>query len=302
LKALAPIGISTYSRINHLKKTIEGLQNNTLAKESELYIFSDAPKRGDEEIVERVRKYLHTIDGFKKVHVAERKTNGRVLNNRGGIQQLLDKYGKMIFLEDDIVTAPGFLQFMNDALNFYEKNEEILSISGYSPPIHIPQNYKKDYYALRRFRPWGFATWKHKFNPFGFEIENLCEFFKDRSGKKELSKYGEELYWVLMSRYLTNQDALDIKVNFYLYKQNMKVIYPTESLVLNIGNDKSGVSNSSGKKYDTTLSTKDSFIFTNDISENDAILSETYMHSKINIKSKLIVFIKYLLKSKDCSK
>ena len=135
---LAPIGISTYCRLNHLKQTIIALQRNTLAKESELYIFSDAQKQGDEERVAKVREYIYTIDGFKKIHIVERKTNGRVANNRGGMKHLLEKYGKMIWLEEDIVTTSGFLQFVNEALEFYKDDERIISITGYSPPIKIP--------------------------------------------------------------------------------------------------------------------------------------------------------------------
>ena len=128
---LAPIGVITYSRINHLKQTIGALQKNTLSKESEIYIFSDAPKKGDEKLVAKVRKYLHTIDGFKKVYIYERDTNSRTINTSSGIRTLVEKYGRMIFLEEDIVTAPGFLQFMNDALRYYKNDQRIFSISGY---------------------------------------------------------------------------------------------------------------------------------------------------------------------------
>lgn len=41
----APILLFVYNRLEHLKQTMETLQNNTLAAESELYIYSDAPAR-----------------------------------------------------------------------------------------------------------------------------------------------------------------------------------------------------------------------------------------------------------------
>jgi hypothetical protein len=90
MNTLAPVAVCTYSRINHLRQTIEALQNNILAKETELYIFSDAPQKGDEAMVATVREYIHTVDGFKKVHIVERKTNGMIANLFGAIQQLLD--------------------------------------------------------------------------------------------------------------------------------------------------------------------------------------------------------------------
>ena len=156
---LAPIGVSTYSRLDHLKQTIVALQKNTLAKASELYIFSDAPKLGDEEKVKKVRNYIHTIDGFKTVNIVERATNNRVNNGRGGLCDLLYKYGRTIFMEDDVVTAPGFLRFMNESLNYYEPQKNILAISGYNVPANFPESYKYDYYLSAYFNGWGYATW-----------------------------------------------------------------------------------------------------------------------------------------------
>ena len=77
---LAPIGLSTYSRPAHLKQTVEALQRNILASQSELYVFSDAPKAGDEEAVVKVRSFIKNIDGFKKTTIIERETNDRVFN------------------------------------------------------------------------------------------------------------------------------------------------------------------------------------------------------------------------------
>ena len=58
MMGLAPIGIPTYNRIEHLTKTVNSLKKNDLAKDSELYIFSDAPKVGDEEEIYVVREYV----------------------------------------------------------------------------------------------------------------------------------------------------------------------------------------------------------------------------------------------------
>ena len=157
--SLAPIGLSTYSRLLHLEQTIDALKANTLAKESDLYIFSDAAKSGDEGKVDAVRKYIDTINGFKNVYVIKRTENSRVRNSRDGIAGLLEKHGKCIFLEEDIVTAQGFLKFMNDALNFYEDDKEIIAISGYNVPAHFPESYKYDYYLSAYFNGWGYATW-----------------------------------------------------------------------------------------------------------------------------------------------
>jgi len=38
-------------------------------------------------------------------------------------------------LEDDLITIPYFLKFINDGLEYYENNEEVISIHGFIYPV-----------------------------------------------------------------------------------------------------------------------------------------------------------------------
>lgn len=242
MKNLAPIGISTYSRINHLKQTIEALQKNTLAKESELYIFSDAPREGDEEIVAKVRRYIHTVDGFKKVHIVEREVNGRVSNNRGGMKQLLDEHEKCIFMEDDNVVSSSFLQFMNDGLDFYKDDKSIMAINGFNVPVKFPDDYEYDYYKSTYFNAWGFATWRDrdyldivKYNG------QYAEMLADKQLYEKIKKMHPNLVNGLQLIKEGRLNAGDIKLTFHMIKNDMYTIKPIQSFVENIGHDGSGV-------------------------------------------------------------
>lgn len=267
---LAPIGVSTYSRINHLKQTIEALQKNTLAKQSELYIFSDAPQKGDEEIVAKVREYIHTVDGFKKVHIVERETNGRVANNRGGMKQLLDQYGKMIFLEDDIVTSSIFLEYLNNALMFYENDKRVLGISAYVSNVNCLKD--RDVFLSKDFSVWGFATWKSRNI---LEIGKISNYFSLVKSNNQilsyLQKYNKDMLYALYKIQYKNIEALDIKLNIYNILNNTYSIKPKNSLVQNIGFDNSGVHCKKTKRFNTNLShslpelSKISYIPENDI-------------------------------------
>jgi len=239
LKDLAPIGVSTYSRINHLKQTIEALQKNTLAKESEIYIFSDAPKKGDEEIVGKVREYIYTIDAFKKVYIVERDTNSRIINNRSCIRELLDKYGRMIFLEDDIVTAPGFLQFMNDALNIYENHSNILSVSGHTPNLQYFNDSFCDVYLSKRFHGWGVGFWYDKYDLITY-LPSWSEIKRDRQTILNLKNMGSDMVSMVKSEADHRIDALDIKACYLCAKYGYTNLLPTKTLVKNIGIDNSG--------------------------------------------------------------
>ena len=293
---LAPIGISTYSRVNHLRKTIKALQKNNLAKDSEVYIFSDAPKVGDEKIVAKVRSYLHTIDGFKKVHIIERDTNNRVANNRGGLQQLLDQYGKIIFLEEDIVTAPGFLQFMNDALVKYEYDERVLSITGYGLPIKIPENYAYDCFSLQRFNSWGFGIWYEKYKHINYfsksEFNNFI--YSKEKIRKLVRSAGNDMVHLLEKEANNEIDALDIKAIYYQINSNMFTIYPVKSLVQNIGHDGTGVHCKESTKYshDELWSKRSNFKFIDTIEPDQRIIKSNYTFRDTGFKGKILAMTK----------
>lgn len=121
---LAPTLLFVYNRTKHVRRCIESLLKNSLAPESELYIYSDAAKdTSQQDAVTEVRDYIHTIQGFKKITIIERKENwGLARSIIDGVTTLVNQYGKVIVLEDDLVVAPHFLKFMNDVLEVY-KNE-----------------------------------------------------------------------------------------------------------------------------------------------------------------------------------
>lgn len=106
----APIALFTYCRPWHTQKTVEALLANHESSETDLYIFSDAPK--NEKAIEGVlntRKYIHTITGFKNVHIIEREKNWGLANSLiDGISKIVNEYGKVIVVEDDIVASPFF--------------------------------------------------------------------------------------------------------------------------------------------------------------------------------------------------
>lgn len=271
---LAPIGISTYIRLQHLQQTISALQKNILARDSEIFIFSDAPKSGDEQQVKELRKYLYSVDGFKKVHIIERIKNSRTQNSRGGLKMLLDRFGKVIFLEEDIVTAPGFLTFMNQALDKYEKNEQVFSVSGYCPPMAIPYNYSHDVFFVRRYGGWGLGVWSDRYDHIKYISPD--EFEQFAANKKKVFKFmegtGDFGMMLLKADVYGDVDAGDIKAMYAQFLSDQYTVYPTRSLASNIGMDGTGLHCGNMKKYDVLLSEKTSFYLPDQVILNQAII------------------------------
>ena len=120
--ACAPILLFVYNRPAHVKRTVEALQANYLAAESDLFVYSDAARDDTAHAaVEEVRAYVRGIRGFRSVNVTERKENwGLARNIIDGVTTQVNRFGRVIVLEDDLITAPYFLTFMNDALETYK--------------------------------------------------------------------------------------------------------------------------------------------------------------------------------------
>jgi len=292
---LAPIGISVYNRLEHFKQCIEALQKNTLADQSELFIYSDAPGRPeDEELVKKVREYVRNIKGFKRICLIERENNyGGTQNFNDAQKDLTKKYGKSIFMEDDIVTAPGFLQFMNDALEFYRDDDRIISISGYSLPLKLLKNYKKDVYVLPRYNAWGVGIlWKHyekyqkPINKEEYEaIEDKC---------KILTIGGEDVLMMIEKEVNGELDAGDVRIMYQQAVQNKYTLYPKKSLVQNIGHDGSGVhcGVSDKFKHDYLWDKINDFKFIKDIKVDERIRKANYKFRSTGLRGKVINIIK----------
>lgn len=242
-RQLAPIGLSAYSRLSHVQRTVAALQANALAGDSELYVFSDAPKPGDEEKVAAVRRYLHTINGFRRVEIFERAENNRIANNRGGMRMLLERFGKMIFVEEDAVCAPSFLEYMNGALDAYAGDERIFALCGYFPPIGLATDYPYDVVMSPRMNAWAFGIWKDRFD--SIEMASRPEMFSGIFNDPEkFRNYCIGGYAVIPQLQALSEgavDGLDIRIDYSMFREGGRyTLCPVRSLVQPIGCDGSG--------------------------------------------------------------
>jgi len=298
LRNLAPISISTYHRLEHLKQTIESLQKNNLAKDSILYIFSDAPKKGDEEIVAKVRKYICTIDGFKEVRIIEQKINDINKNMIDARTIPLNQFGKMIRMEDDNVVSSHFLQYMNDGLDFYENDKEVIAIGGHTPNLQVTRQQKKDIYFVRRFHPWGYGIWKDKAIVFN-NLPAFPEIIEDKKFIKKVNEYGNDLLNMIELDSLGVLNAGDIKYCYFMNKHEKYMVLPTQTLVKNIGLDGSGVHCSDIDPYiDDLVSKKKKFEFEGLYYDKNIQKEYKSFYDKPSILIRVINKIKILIKKR----
>ncbi|MCI5197405.1 MAG: glycosyltransferase [Candidatus Electrothrix sp. AW5] len=236
----APIALFVYNRPDHLRRTVSSLQKNTLAADSELIVFSDGPKINDRESnsIKEVREYLKGISGFRSVRVVERAVNwGLAASIINGVNQVLQQYENIIVLEDDLVTSPFFLKYMNNGLNTYASDERVISIHGYSYPIkRLPENF-----FLKGADCWGWATWRRGWEFFEEDGVDLLNQLKRKKLMKRFDFNGTYNYTkMLINQIEGKNDSWAVRWYASALINNKLTLYPGNSLVKNIGLDGSG--------------------------------------------------------------
>lgn len=252
---LAPIVLFTYNRLDHTKQTVEALRANLYAKESVLYIYSDAPKTEVAgEAVQAVRDYLHTIDGFREVYIILREENwGLARNIMDGVTEIVNQYGKIIVLEDDIITSKYFLKYMNDALEIYKESPRVMNVSAYMYPLvteDLPEVFFMHYGYC-----WGWATWKSAWSYFEREPEKLIQEFT----KDDIYRFNLEGAVDVWQQVIANEEGqlYTWAVFWYaaIFRNQGLTLTPRASLTLNVGMDGTGEHCGTTNLYDSAVNT-----------------------------------------------
>ena len=226
--------------MDHLKVTIEHLLKNKLSELSDLIVFSDgATDNAALDGVQEVRKYLRSINGFKSIKVVERSKNfGLAENIIQGITTIFETYPKIIALEDDMASSPYFLQYMNQALDYYEKNEEVISIHGYVYPL---KEKMKNHFFLRGADCWGWGTWKRGWDLFERDGSKLLSELLKNNLQNEFN-FNQSYNYVGMLKDQISGKNNSWALRWYAsaFLKNKLTLYQKKSFSNNIGFDGNG--------------------------------------------------------------
>jgi hypothetical protein len=258
LETLAPIVLFVYNRLEHTQKTIDSLAKNPLAKDSVLYIFSDNAKdSANQQKVDDVRRYIDSLPKsgyFKDVIIQKAKHNKGLANSIiSGVSKVIEIHKKVIVLEDDLLCSVDFLNFINDALNFYESNPKIGSISGYSPLQHMPTDYKDSIYIAPRSSSLGWATWIDRWSEVDWEVRDFESFRKDKNLRKRFDMCGNDRFDRLRRQLELGANSWSIRFGYWQNKTDRYTIFPSQTRIQHIGWDGSGVHNANAKELDTHI-------------------------------------------------
>lgn len=254
-ESLAPVCLFAYKRLANLKHCISALQQNELAAQTELYIFSDAAAKTEDFLqVKAVRDFLLTIHGFRTIEIIFAETNkglGDSIIN--GVTNVINNHEKVIVLEDDLIVSPNFLNYMNEALETYNKNQQIFSVSGYTVPVNTPN--KEDVYFTKRASSWGWATWKNRWQDVDWKVSDYAAFSSDRLRQKRFNKMGSDMTSMLAKQMHGKINSWAIRWTYHQFKKNLYTVFPVVSKVINdgFGNNATHTSKAHHNRFFTNL-------------------------------------------------
>jgi len=286
---LSPICLFTYNRLSETQQTVEALKANILASESKLFIFSDGAKAGgNAQNVINVRNYLKTITGFKSVEIVESETNKGLANSIiHGVTKIINQFGKVIVLEDDLITTPNFLNFMNQSLDFYDSNNKIFSVTGYSMDLPSLKSASIDFFYSYRASSWGWGTWKNRWNVIDWQMTDYSTFKWDVKAQLRFMRGGSDLPYMLWKQMHGKIDSWAIRWCYNQFKNNLLTVYPAKSKVINIGIGVAATHTKKTKRFFVLpdQECKVNFKFEDEIELNDQLIKE--FKSKFSVIARL---------------
>jgi glycosyltransferase involved in cell wall biosynthesis len=251
---LTPLALFAYKRPDHTKATLEALARNALATQTHLFVFSDGPKgKVDAGAVASVRKLVREASGFASVTLVERRENmGLARSVITGASELLEQHQSIIVMEDDLVTSQYFLTYMNDVLVHYRDDPFAFSVTGHTFPakyLHIPRGYPYDTYAGYRCSSWSWGTWRDRWQRVEWDMHYFPSFCTNLAAQEEFNRGGPEMTTLLRMQHEGKIDSWALPFCYAHYANGMQCIYPTKTLVRNIGLDNSGTHSKPEPRY-----------------------------------------------------
>ncbi|MBB6238924.1 hypothetical protein HDC90_003571 [Pedobacter sp. AK013] len=297
MQNLAPIALFVYNRPQHTERTLQFLQQNELAAESHLYIFSDGAKTiREEENVAEVRKIINKTKGFKSVKVIERKDNAGLANAViAGVTQLVTEYDQVIVFEDDLVTSPHTLAYFNNALNHYREEEKVMHVGAYMYPLKSDNLSQSFFY--RAATSWGWATWGRAWKNFEPDINILIKQF-DKKKRAAFSIDNKMNFWKQMQEFKKGKNnSWAIRWYASIFLKGGITLNPSQSLVNNIGHDGTGVHSGINDIYNVIINPKPIVEFPTVIAE-DPIAYKAIKSFLIKRKGNMVTRVRSFVKEK----
>ncbi|HEX3386575.1 MAG TPA: hypothetical protein VHS53_15350 [Mucilaginibacter sp.] len=238
-RGLAPVVLFIYNRPVHTRRTLEALSRNVFANETVLYVFADGPKENASQealnLINQAREVIKEKQWCKEVVLELRERNMNLEDNIiDGITRVINRHGKAIMLDDDLLTSPYFLKYCNEGLTIYEDSKQVFSINAQMFDIDF-ETEPEVFLSPIATNSTGWATWADRWNLFESNPPYINEIDADPFLKARFNVGVQNKMMMLK-----HMNTWDIRWYYTVFVRNGLGVFPTRSLIENIGFDGSG--------------------------------------------------------------
>ena len=249
MSSCAPIALFVYNRPSHTADTLNYLRQNPESRETDLIVFSDGPRwPAQESNVAEVRALISKVTGFRSVAIVQRPSNwGLARSVISGVTEVLERFGRAIVLEDDMITSPQFLRYMNAALDRFESENRVGSVHAYMFPIEgLP-----DFFFMKGGDCWGWGTWQDRWRLFEPDGRLLLQRLKQAGLLNEFDRTGgDSMVRMLVDQICGKNSSWYIRWHASLFLNGKLTLQPGRSFIHNIGVDNSGTHGGATNRFD----------------------------------------------------
>lgn len=241
----APIVVFAYKRADTLERLLMSLEKNPRVEYMDMFIFVDIPdkknvrdKNFSQQVIEYVFAY-QSISKFKSVTIKIAKEHKGLANSIiSGVSEVIEQYGKVIVLEDDLIVSNDFLDYMQRGLAFYRYHHKVWSIAGHTIHINGLDRYKGDVFLLPRIESLGWGTWKNRWKKVDWNVSTYHR-FKNNIIKRVLFNIGGSDLSKMLDGQMKNADvdSWAIRWGYQQFLEKKYTVFPKESRVVHMGND-----------------------------------------------------------------
>jgi GT2 family glycosyltransferase len=241
---VAPVILFAYNRPEYTRAALEAFSRCRMSGQTMLFIHSDGPKPDDEKDLKRVNSVRDVLKNWsrkEKVQCIIRDTHlGLSKSVIQTVNQVCSEHGSVIVLEDDFITTPDFLEFMNQGLNKYQNDDRVMQIAGYMFPVRHP--FKPDAFFIPLSSTRGWATWHRAWDRLDQNATLAYERLKsDPQLMRAFNLEGTYPYSKMLQDRIDGEiDSWGILWYWTIFSQNGLVLYPRSSMVYMGGFDGSG--------------------------------------------------------------
>jgi hypothetical protein len=239
---LTPVAVFTYNRPEHTRRMLATLARCGRLNECRVHVFCDGPRSpAQAEAVAASRRVVRDFASRCNSEVIERTENlGLARSITTAVTALVQTYGRIIVVEDDLVLSPDFVHFMLEALDHYEPVKAVHQVSGFFFPLKLPHT--SDCFLLPMISTWGWATWRRAWDCFESQPAEAYRLLSEPQTRTRFDLDGSYPYsTMLRDRLAGKNDSWGILWWYAVFLAGGTVLFPRHSLVANGGFDGSGV-------------------------------------------------------------